>query len=248
MLRLKSKFIFLISCVVGFFVSSLLLPVSALAEENGNSWKGGAELGFVSTDGNSKTKTVNAKLDIKKSWSDWADNFKLGALNSKQEGIRSAEKYTAFNKLQYSFNEHDYVFWDVDYQKDRFSGFEYQAGSTFGYGRQLIKNDNHDWDVEIGPGYRVSELESGDKQEDAVVKAATHYEWKISETAKFNQLLSHEEGDDNSITLSESGLTTQINGKLAMKVSYKVKYQDKVPLGFERTDTETAVTLVYTID
>ena len=85
MLRLKSKFIFLISCVVGFFVSSLLLPVSALAEENGNSWKGGAELGFVSTDGNSNTKTVNAKLDIKKSWSDWADNFKLDALNSKQE-------------------------------------------------------------------------------------------------------------------------------------------------------------------
>ena len=245
---LKNKFILLNTLVTTMLAFAVLSSNLAKAEEDTNKWKGGAELGFVSTDGNSNTKTINAKLDIKKSWDSWADNFKLDAMNSKQDGVRSAEKYSAYNKLQYGYNEHDYAFWDADYQKDRFSGFEYQAGTTFGYGRKLLKNDNYDWDVEIGPGYRISELENGDKQEDAVVKVATHYEWKISESAKFNQLLSHEEGEDNSITLSESGLTTKINGKLAMKVSYKVKYQDKVPVGFERTDTETAVTLVYTID
>lgn len=244
---LKNKFVLpgvVVITVPAFF---MLLSNLAQAEEDANNWKGGAELGFVSTDGNSNTKTVNAKLDIKKSWGGWADNVKIDAMNSKQDGVRSAEKYSTYNKLQYSYNEHDYAFWDIDYQKDRFSGFEYQAGTSFGYGRKLLKNDTYNWDVEIGPGYRVSELENGDKQEDAVIKVATHYEWKISESAKFNQLLSHEEGEDNSITLSESGLTTQINGKLAMKVSYKVKYQDVVPAGFERTDTETAVTLVYTI-
>ncbi len=218
-----------------------------VAAEGENTWKGGAELGFVSTAGNSKTKTVNARLDIKKSWRQWADNYKIDALNSKQDGIRSAEKYTTSNKLQYNINDTDYAFWEVDYEKDRFSGFEYQAGSSFGYGRVLLRNDRHDWDVEVGPGYRISEVESGDKQEDAVLKLATHYEWKISSSAKFNQLLSHEEGEDNSISRSESALTTKINGVLAMKVSYKMKYVDVVPVGFERTDTETAVTLVYTL-
>lgn len=228
-------------------MAGVVISGFGFAAEDDNSWKGGAELGFVSTAGNSKTKTVNAKLDIKKSWNAWADNYKIDALNSKQDGIRSSEKYSTYNKLQYSFTENNYAFWDVDYEKDRFSGFENQTGTSFGYGRKLIHNDIHDWDIEIGPGYRASKLDSGDKQEDAVVKLATHYEWKISDSAKFNQLLSHEEGDDNSISRSESSLTTQIAGQLAMKVSYKVKYVDVVPVGFERTDTETAVTLVYAI-
>lgn len=234
-------------CTIACVTISAAISGFNFAAEGENSWEGGAELGFVSTAGNSKTKTVNAKLDVKKSWSAWADNYKIDALNSKQDGIRSAEKYSTYNKLQYNFNQNDYTFWDVDYEKDRFSGFENQTGTSIGYGRKLIHNDIHNWDIEIGPGYRASKLENGDKQEEAVVKLTTHYEWKISDSAKFNQLVSHEEGDDNSISRSESSLSTQIAGQLAMKVSYKVKYVDVVPLGFERTDTETAVTLVYAI-
>lgn len=240
MLNPKHRFLVSMCLLIGAAISSI-----ASSEEAENSLKGGAELGYVATDGNSNTKTINAKLDITKSWNAWSDNVKLDAINSKQDSERSAEKYTAFNKLNYNFNDHDYAFWGMDYQKDRFSGFEYQAGTSFGYGRKLLHTDKHYWDFEAGPGYRVSEVESGDKQEEAVIKLATHYDWTISETAKFSQLLSHEEGKDNGITLSETGLTTRIVGKLAMKFSYKVKYQEEVPVGFEHTDTETAMTLVY---
>ena len=240
MLSLKNRFITSMYCLA---VASI--PGLAFSEEAESNLKGGAELGYVATDGNSNTKTVNAKLDITKNWDSWADNFKIDAINSKQDGLRSAEKYVAYNKLNYKITEANYVYWDLDYQIDRFSGFEYQTGTSFGYGHKLLNSDKHKWDVEIGPGYRISKLDSGDKQEEGVIKGATHYDWKISETASFKQLFSYETGKENGITLSETGLTARIVGKLAMKFSYKVKYQEEVPVGFEHLDTETAMTLVY---
>ncbi|MBQ0780103.1 MAG: DUF481 domain-containing protein, partial [Thalassolituus oleivorans] len=44
---------------------------------------------------------------------------------------------------------------------------------------------------------------------------------------------------------SETGLQSQINGSLATKLTYKVKYVEEVPADKENTDSEFGVTLVY---
>ncbi|HGX93410.1 MAG TPA: DUF481 domain-containing protein, partial [Candidatus Tenderia sp.] len=69
--------------------------------------------------------------------------------------------------------------------------------------------------------------------------------WDVSKTSHFTQELVSDIGEDSTVTKSVTALKTQINGSLAMKLSYTLKNTSKVPTGKEKTDTETAVTLVY---
>ena len=77
------------------------------------------------------------------------------------------------------------------------------------------------------------------------MRLALDYVWDINENAQFKQLLSTEIGGDTTISRSESSVSANIAGDLAMKFSISVKNNSDVPLGTEKTDTESAVTLVY---
>ena len=100
-------------------------------------------------------------------------------------------------------------------------------------------------DLEIGPGARQSKLTAGDTENEFTARAAAKYAWSITKTSKFTENLLAEVGQDATITKSVTALSSKINGDLAMKLSYAIKHISDVPAGFEKTDSETAVTLVY---
>lgn len=228
------------------FIGALILtgiPVATLAAPLG--WKGEAELGLVVTDGNTETQNISAKMDLNDEQESWRHNIHAEALNSSADDVRSAEKYVLSGKTNYKFNEFDSAFLVGTYDDDRFSGFDYQASVAAGYGRRVINNDEQTLDVEAGPGYRVSELESGDSIDEAMLRLSLKYYVALSKTSNFQQSLVSEIGEDTTITKSITSIKAQINGSLAMKASLTIKNTSDVPEEAEETDTETAVTLVY---
>ena len=54
-----------------------------------------------------------------------------------------------------------------------------------------------------------------------------------------------EQGDDNRYTESTSALKTRIVGNLALVLSYVIKNNSDVPVGIEKTDRFTAISLEY---
>ena len=51
--------------------------------------------------------------------------------------------------------------------------------------------------------------------------------------------------EETSIYRSESAIESEIMENLSLRFSVKLKHQSEVPIGREKTDTETAVTLVW---
>ena len=78
-----------------------------------------------------------------------------------------------------------------------------------------------------------------------LVRGAARYAWKITEHSKLTEDLTIDVGEDVTVTKSITGLTSKINSSLATKLTYTVKNTSKVPAGVKKTDTELAVTLVY---
>ena len=78
-----------------------------------------------------------------------------------------------------------------------------------------------------------------------IVRGALDYQWKISDTATFKQLLSTEIGDDNTKSKSETSVSAQISGGLSLKVSLILDHNSDVNDNTDNLDTQTAVTLVY---
>jgi len=244
------------SCCALLLVSSLSVTGTVLAEEAVKSeekspWTSSVELGFIRTTGNTETQTIAGKADVVYEVEKWrhtghAEGYGQESEDDLGEAVVSAERYELLGKSDYKFTEHDYAFGLIKLRKDRFSGFEYDHIVSAGYGRKAIKQDNMELDLEIGPGERFFKVDGGEADDEAVLRLAAKYWWQITDASKFTQLLSTEIGEEITTSESITGIQANINKTLALKFTYTVRHKTKVPAANEKTDTETAMTLVYT--
>jgi len=117
-------------------------------------WTSAAELGFVQTTGNTETESLNFKLAVDNKRKNWEHSFKLESVRSSDSMGTTAERYLILVKSEYRLNESAYLFDRLQYENDRFSGYDYQTSEVIGYGRHLVRNDAFKMSAEIGVGVR----------------------------------------------------------------------------------------------
>lgn len=222
---------------------AILTPTLANAAES--TWGGEAELGIVSTSGNTETSTINLNTKLENERAKWKHLVLFNTLHSSSEDDSTAERYVLIGKSDYKIDDISYAFGRFSYEDDRFSGFEYQATETLGYGRHLIQEPTLKIDVEGGPGMRQSKAENASSENEGILYLSGNLKWDISPTSLFTEDLFTEIGEDITITKSVTGLKSQINGDLAMRVTFTAKHTSKVPAEKKKVDTETAISLVY---
>lgn len=221
-------------------------------------WDGSVEFGFVAVTGNKDTESLNGRFALKYEIEKWRHQGYVSTVTSSSEepdgagGVieTDAEKITAQLKSDYKYSDKAYAFGILDYDDTKDSGFEYQMSLAFGIGYSFIKDDRHTLDGELGFGSRTSKTEAtdtlpADSTTESISRVAGSYKYKISETSEFEQKLSTEIGDDNTISKSYSGLSANVMENLALKLSYQLKHQSDVPVDNEKTETITSFTVVY---
>ena len=222
-------------------------------------WDASAELGFISTTGNTETTSVQAKMDATHELRRWRNQYKFSGLLKEDEveladgstsSERTAERYNVSLKSAYKLeNEYANLFVFGSYTDDQFGAFETYTSLALGYGARLLHTESMDLDVEVGPGYFWADrqLDDGDtaNEEGAIFRGAVEYNWAITQFADFQQTLSVEAGADNTRTISDTSLSTRINGSMQMKVGFNVSADSDVASDKEKADTTTYINLVY---
>jgi len=228
-------------------LACLSSSASFAAEQTGTpEWKASAELGYVSTSGNTETNTLNAKASMSTERDKWRHKLDITALNTSDNLGTTAEKYTVTGQSDYKLKAPNYLFANINYEKDKFSNFDYQVSETVGFGRRVIDDKTMKLDLEIGPGARQSKVENASTENEATVKAGVKLDWTVSKSSQFAEELTVEAGEETTITKSITSLTSKVDTDLSMKLTYTFKQTSEAAAGFDDTDTETAVTLVYT--
>lgn len=216
-------------------------------EKPGSTWKAEAEAGYVKTTGNTETESTNIKARADNERKNWKHSLRFETVRNSDTSGTTAEKYFYSAKTAYNINIHSYAFARLQYEDDRFSGYDYQASAVLGYGYHLYNTDEFKWDIEIGAGIRENKLDDGTSTSEGLVYLGTELGWQISKSARFTEEINIEAGEDRTISKSITGLKTQINSKLASKITYTVKHNSEVPAGKKKTDTELGVSLVFTL-
>jgi putative salt-induced outer membrane protein len=206
---------------------------------------GKATLGFLSTSGNTESTNSNAALMLVYQLEAWAHRFNLSAIGASSANETTAEAYQAKYEARRDIREHGYAFTAVDWNRDRFSGYERQDSVTAGYGRRLIDRERHSLDGGLGLGVRESLPTGGVTERDAVARLSLGYVWTISETSEFDQSLVVETGSTNTSTESVSSLKAGLFGNVALVLSYRLKNNSFVPPGNVNTDRYSSVSLEY---
>ena len=234
-------------CIVGLALSPAL---AFAADDSGKIWSGEANLSANYTSGNTNTENLHFRSKSERKGEQWNQIYGLEASNESSDDVRTAESYFGSAKGEYKLEGDQYLFGLLEYTKDRYSGFEYEATVTFGYGRDFIKNDRHELSADVGVGYRLSEEidtgpGTGNKLEDAILRLGGVYIWKINENLTFDEELSVEVGDKRTITKSLTRLKVKIAGNLNGFVAYDIKHTTDVPQPTKNSDRNTLLGLDY---
>lgn len=218
-------------------------------------WTTSAELGAITTSGNTVGTSITGKIDAKQELEQWSNQYILSAFFKEDEKLdennnkvteKSAERYLVSAKAAYKLTEEfDKLFVFGSYTDDKFGAYLKYTTLAVGYGTRIYNAEDKSLDVEIGPGYFTGERSTGETENGLIVRGAAAFNWAISESASFAQTLSVEYGDDNTRTIAESALLAKINGSLQMKAAFLVQNDSEVPVGKKSTDTQTSLTLVY---
>lgn len=225
---------------------------SLLTDAPDQGFAGSASAGLVKTTGNTETETLNADFDLKWRYTPaFAMGLEVGAFRDSSENDAgddetTAERYWARWNTRYDLSEKSFLFSNIDYERDRFSGYDYQATAFGGYGYQFIDNAVNSLAMGAGLGYRVSKTdELGEKENEVVLRGTLNFRHAFSETSEFTQLIVADFGEEYDVYRSESVITANIVGNLALKAGVAVKHTTDVPVGNEKTDTITTVGLQY---
>lgn len=214
---------------------------SPAAEES--PWSGSVSLGFLSTSGNTNTTSFNTSFGILYTKNKWTHALDAAANGADESDTVTAEAYKADWKSSYDFSDNNYLFGLVAWRKDRFSGVTEQLSESIGYGRRIIDTPAHLLNAEIGAGYRNADLSDNTSESGAIGRLGLDYKWTFSETSNFEQTIAVEAGSDNTYIESVSAVRAKLLGDFAIVFSYTVRHNTDVPLGSEKTDKFTAISL-----
>jgi len=209
-------------------------------------WQGDIELGVVTTRGNTDTDSLNAKAKVVNVRDSWRHTGRIEAVNNATDSVRNAEHYFALLKSDHKLSEVSYLFASINYDADRFSGYDYRSALAVGYGRGVVKREDLTLELEAGAGVRQSKLtDASDADNEGIVSGTMHLNWQFTEVAAFGEDLNVEVGQDATITRSRTSLKSTLAANFALKVTVDVDYTSDVPPGIKNTDVVTATTIVY---
>lgn len=208
-------------------------------------WEGEIELSGNRSSGNTKENSLglagNALVDL----GQWRHKF--GGLVEFQStrGITTKQRFLTTYDINYELSARSYLFGMLQYEDDRFGGFEYRFSETAGYGYAVLDNSALKWALEAGPGARHTKLFSQSLDTEFVGFAGSNFLWQMSDHSELTHVLGVFVGSDRSTLETTLALKMRINGALSGRLSYNYRYNSNVPLGSVRTDTLTKAALVY---
>lgn len=219
--------------------------------EGDKTFGGDAELGATITTGNTDTTSVKARLDMKQELGNWENQYLLEALYTEDTGEVTGKRYLGLVQADYKLDEVSYLFINANHEIDPFTGFDSKSTISSGYGHKFVDTGKTLFSVEVGPGYQYKRLDDEsalaagyDTEDSWVAHGVANFETEITDSSKFKQMFVADFGESLE-GRSETSITANIIGALAMKFAVIIRYNDKPLDDKKSTDTETNMTLLY---
>jgi putative salt-induced outer membrane protein len=240
-------------------ICAVALSTAARAE---SAWAARSALGYALARGNSDSDNGNLKFEIAHTYDRWIEAFGTDALYGRTNGIGTAQRWEGHLQVDYKFTEQAFWFGKLEYQDDRYSGFQYQASAATGLGRIFLQSVTDKLTGQLGVGARrlrpeqlirddrgaVIERIPGDSTEDAVGAAALSYEHDFNTSTKLLESLSVESGRNNTLFKNNLGIQVKMSTALSLAISYTFVRNSSPPSTvLSKTDQLTTVNLVYEI-
>ncbi len=225
-------------------------------------WAAQGQAGLIMTSGNSTTKSGNASLNVAHVMGLWTLSGGLGALYASSGQYTTQQDTNANLQADLSLSPRTFWFSTARYDRNPFSGFDYQESVATGGGFKFVETPATLLAGELGIGYRREEpmiLTTGSVgnitsstaqpvQNNAVLQAGLSYSHSITRLAKVVNTLLIQYGSSDTTTTDNLSLQVKVDASLSLAVGMQLVSNTSPPPGSARhTDTVMTVNLVYAL-
>lgn len=206
--------------------------------------KGHAELGGVITTGNSDTIGLSAAVRLERDGLWWRHKVTLQADYQETGGVPSRERYLAAYEPNLKLGNRAYVYGALQYESDRFSGYDNRYSVSTGAGYSVLTKPNLKLDLELGPAFRSTSFTDGHDETNVAGRGSLDLRWKVTPGVSFTQNASAYLQRANSTVASKSALNVRLFGPFSTQLSYALQYESLPGDDRKTTDTTSRAALV----
>ena len=208
-----------------------------------------AELSFVSTGGNSDTRTLGTGGALALRRLAWTTAATAAFVSAETDGVSSARSLVVDLRESYRFSPRAELYGRGGYRRDLFAGIESRVTVDGGIAFVLLGAAPHELRVDTGVGAVHEDRLEEPISRFAAATVAGDYKWTISArsmlTDKATFTASLEDAADWRLS-NGLALTVDLNRMFALKLSHTANYLNQPVAGFRKLDTVTSVALVTT--
>lgn len=209
-------------------------------------WGGKLELGGSQASGNTETKVLSAALTLTTSRRRWSTEIAANFEFVRDDGQTTAQRLVADAQVRYRLNRRAFAFGYVQYEDDRFNGFDYRLTENAGLGYRLFERAGVTLDLEGGPGLRQSKIKLTGKTEFEIVgRVKAGLVWALSKTATVTVESAAVAGQERTTLDATAAITMPIVEALSGRLSFNARHSTSVPAGANKTDTLTKASISY---
>lgn len=208
-------------------------------------WTGQGEVGASNSSGNTRSTTLALGLNFSRNGLYWDHTFNATADYQRDNGSESKGRYFASYSGHYKYSDRMYALGLLSWESDRFSGFESRLSESVGLGYAVLKGSRVNLSMEAGPALRQTDYSIGRSENEFAGRASVNYLWKMFPNLTFTQIVSYYGQSHDSTLTSDTGLTANLIGALSARAQYHIQYETNPPLGLDKADSLTRLTLVY---
>lgn len=224
-----------------------------------NTWTGKGQIGYLSSQGNTDARSANAAVDMSFATQSWQHSLHVGGLYSQSAGITSGERWDGLFQSNVNITPALYSFGALRYERDLFSGFDFQASASIGVGWKLLATKTTQLSVQAGPGIRAERPQQlvtddsghviarvrGNTERSGILSASLNYSQQLTPTATLADKFLAESGDGNTLYTNQLTLTLKVSTHLAVSLGYAIQDNTAPPAGQKNLDTTETANLVY---
>lgn len=214
-------------------------------------WTGNLGLSYLATSGNTDTSSFGLDFLMERTPDPWGVAFTASFNRADDSGMTTSERYFVGARANRSLNDRWLLFGGLSGEKDEFAGFELRTIVNAGATYKALTGPRHLLDLDGGVTY--TDEDRIDPDPDASWLGALlglRYEWKISENASLTEVLALYPNFDESSDWrfnSETALQASISKRLALKLSYEIRYRNQPLEGRDDTDTTAKASVVFNL-
>lgn len=198
-----------------------------------------ADVGYVSTTGNTEISALNLGEKLVLRAGRWEHRQAFGSVYASQDGKQTSNLVFTNWRSDWGFHPRLALFGYVGFDRNEFAGISRRFEEAVGLSAKLVTLPNDQWTVEAGLALNQQRATTGSTLDFSSVRSATTFKHLFSAHAYFLQLVEYlpslEDGPDYRIN-SESAIVAPLSEHIAMKAGYVVRFDNLPEAGRRKSD------------